>query len=358
MAKLEAGRKGSSYIIKSLLPDVCKVPPNAVPTPFDIQIKLTDATLYSENVNFKSEPAAMIVLRCEPVTGNEAGTLGGILSGVNKGACRPINFVPTVRVNNKNVLYHNDNFCFMNCAGPDGPFNTIGKLYCLDEMATGPAANPEDPMAGDPAIALTPEEASAMGGKPSLISKIANTPGMGVKLAKMAYGVSQNGFSPEAVLGGLGSIAGVAGFDGLAKTANLGLQAKKLADTDWNNPAAALAALSGAVSLGGAMSGMSSLGKTAKSLKTLSQAVGISQAFKANKSGGMMMGVNAVSGLRTAAQANPQQAAQIKIFASQSGQYQQKANKAKQLQRAQSIALHPTLSKDFNALININAMKS
>ena len=302
MAKLEAGRKSSQYIIKSIMPDVCITPGSPpTPVPYNISIKLDGAIKHSEDVNFKGEPAAMVALRCSPVKGNEQGTLGGVMSGVNMGWCRPQNFVPSVRVNGLNALFHNDTFCFMNCAGPDGPFNTMGKLYCLDDMATGPAASPDDPLAGDPPLSLTPDEARFLGADQGILAKIASTPGLTVELAKMAYGIAQNGLSTTSIVSGLGSIAGVAGLEHVAQAADLGLKAKAIADTDWNNPAVALGALGGAMGIGSALRGSPQLANLSKGLSVMATGVGALQAFNAPNTGAMMSGLSSIAGVRATA---------------------------------------------------------
>lgn len=337
MAKLEAGRKSSKYMVKSITPDVCLTPPNMTPVPYNITIKLGEADKVSPNVNLKKEPAAIMSLVQSPVTGDEAGTGGGVVSGVNKGWCRPATFCPTVKASGHHLLYDQDTFCLMNCAGPKGPANALGKLHCLDDTSPGPAAKPGQPDAGDPPLEMTAEEASKFGGNASLVSKILNTPGMTVNLAKMAYGVVENGFTPEAVLGGLGSIAGIAGYSNLAKAANIGLQAKQLASTDWSNPAAALAALGGAAGLGGSLASSNALAQVSKQLNTFAKGVNAVQRLKSNKAGAMALGVNTMSNARVKAQSKPGWTRQLQPLIKESGNFRNQAKKAQELKQIQGI---------------------
>ena len=65
--------------------------------------------------------------RTDKVTGNEPGTGGGVKSGVNKGWCRPISNRTSIFVKGHELI-QNDNLYDMNCAGPEGPGNTVGRL--------------------------------------------------------------------------------------------------------------------------------------------------------------------------------------------------------------------------------------
>lgn len=80
-------RKTADAIVVSLCPDVCKtkVGSSVVPVPYPLFATFADAQKTSPNVNMQSTPAFNIESYLPNVTGNEAGKMGGVKSGVNKG---------------------------------------------------------------------------------------------------------------------------------------------------------------------------------------------------------------------------------------------------------------------------------
>lgn len=115
--------------IVCLAPCVCKTPMGSsmVPVPYMIVASLKDATRTVPTVLFGGEEAFTMNSRITTLTGNEPGTGGGIVSGVNVGWCRPQTNKPSFVVGGNPVIQH-DCVYEMNCSGPDGSSNTIGKL--------------------------------------------------------------------------------------------------------------------------------------------------------------------------------------------------------------------------------------
>lgn len=124
-----ARHSGKSAKIICLAPDVCLTPigNSMVPVPYMIVSDLAWSERTSANTQFTGEQAFTMDSRTDRVTGNEAGTGGGVKSGVNTGHCRPISKKTSVFVNGAELI-QNDNLYDMNCAGPEGPGNTVGKL--------------------------------------------------------------------------------------------------------------------------------------------------------------------------------------------------------------------------------------
>jgi hypothetical protein len=269
MAKNEAARSDGQFIIVSSTPDVCKTPPIGVPVPYPIVGKLHDSFRHSPNVNFRGKPAKTMNSRVTKVTGNEAGSMGGVKSTVNIGHCKPVKASATFRVNGYYVLYANDTVYEMNCPGPEGKGNTLGKLtFCgFSTSATASSASPDG---SDPEI--TAETAA----EESFLSQISSVEGIG-GLATMAPQLATMDWSnPAGVLGSLGGLAGLGGLSDLAQAASIastaagiiqdpksalgllgplgdmagipGSQVLGLATTDWTNPGSIMGA---ATNLGG-----------------------------------------------------------------------------------------------------------
>jgi len=267
MAMREAGRATSKYQIICMAPDVCKTPPYATPIPYQIVVDLQASQFSSKNVNIKGDPAATMALRVPGVKGDEAGSMGGVMSNVIKGYCRPLKFTPSVRINGNFSLFHQDTLCFMNCAGPEGPFNTIGILQCMDAMAMGPVPSPDDPDAADPPLEEpTPEELGFLE-KLDVFKAIKDNAGTIVQAGQYALAVAQNGFSPEAIIGGFGMLGGAMGLTGLTQAAGLASQGLSIAKTDWRNPASALSALTGVAGTAGALAQVPQLSQMSQALQ-------------------------------------------------------------------------------------------
>lgn len=128
-----ARKSGKAATIVCLAPDVCLTPMGSsmVPVPYMIISQLDWSQRTEPSVTFTSLEAFTMNARTDKVTGNEAGTGGGVKSGVNKGWCRPISNKTSVFVKGHELI-QNDNLYDMNCAGPNGPGNTVGRLVYYD----------------------------------------------------------------------------------------------------------------------------------------------------------------------------------------------------------------------------------
>src|SRR4051794_20243426 len=106
MATREGTRASAEFICICMVPDFCKSP--VVVVPYKILSKFDCAVNFSTNVRFRTRLAFRHNSRLSTVLCDEPGVGGGILSGVNKGFCRPINGTSstTVRVNGSFVDYH------------------------------------------------------------------------------------------------------------------------------------------------------------------------------------------------------------------------------------------------------------
>ena len=129
----EGARDTGDGILVSIYPDVCLTPCGStmVPVPYMIVSKLDWSKRTVPDVTFRSDEAFTMDSRTDKVTGNEAGTGGGIVSGVNRGWCRPQSNKTNFFVKGHQVIQH-DCIYEMNCAGPNGPSNTVGKLNYSD----------------------------------------------------------------------------------------------------------------------------------------------------------------------------------------------------------------------------------
>jgi len=139
MADNEGTSKTNEAIVISKFPDVCLTPvgPNMVPVIYQIISQFDKSVGITTSVNFTGNPVFNSGSYISICTGNEPGVGGGITSGVNTGVCRPSSWSPTVRVEGKWIVRHDD-FFLMNCCGPEGTSNTIGKVVYIKfvQMAT------------------------------------------------------------------------------------------------------------------------------------------------------------------------------------------------------------------------------
>lgn len=269
MAKNEAARADGNFIVVSQTPDVCKTPPSGTPVPYPIVGVLQDAARHSPDVRFRGKWANTMGSRVTKVTGNEAGAMGGVKSCVNVGCCKPITAAPTFLVNGYKVLYDKDTLYEMNCPGPDGPGNTIGKLqFC--GVSSSASIGPDGPPPGDPDIEVEIPAEEGFIGKLASVEGIAGLAQMAPQLATMDWS------NPMSALGAIGGVAGLGGLGGLAQAAGfasqvagiiqdpssalgllgplgdmVGLPASQvlgLATADWSNPGSIVGA---AANLGG-----------------------------------------------------------------------------------------------------------
>lgn len=133
MSKSAIRNSGKGGQIVCLAPDVCLTPMgnSVVPVPYMIVSKLEWSDQTIPDVTFGGQQAFTMASRTNKVTGDEAGSKGGVKSGVNKGWCRPQSNKTTVFVKGREVIHH-DCVYEMNCNGPDGPSNTLGKIAYFD----------------------------------------------------------------------------------------------------------------------------------------------------------------------------------------------------------------------------------
>ena len=164
MAELEACRVTDQAVVVGLYPDVCLTPPNNAPVPYAVIARFSDGVRARATVRFRGLDAMTDFGRISRVYGDEAGLGGGVRSGVNMGMCRPKVASSSVRINGQYVVRHTDEI-EMNCAGPEGPSNTTGKVMYVP-VGTPLAVGPMGEVAGDtdpPVEPETPEEIGFLG---------------------------------------------------------------------------------------------------------------------------------------------------------------------------------------------------
>ena len=127
--QMGARLSGKNAKIICMAPDVCLTPVGSsiVPIPYMIISELNWSTRTVSHTSFTGMESFNTHSRTNKVTGDEPGSKGGVKSGVNKGWCRPKSKKTSIFVDGKQLL-HNDNLYEMNCSGPEGPSNTIGRL--------------------------------------------------------------------------------------------------------------------------------------------------------------------------------------------------------------------------------------
>ena len=102
-----------------------------VPVPYMIVSELGWPESTDSKVRLGGQQAFTMASRTNKVTGDEPGTGGGIKSGVNTGWCRPQSNKTSFSVSGQEVIQH-DCVYEMNCNGPAGPSNTLGKVRFVD----------------------------------------------------------------------------------------------------------------------------------------------------------------------------------------------------------------------------------
>ncbi len=131
MAKYkQGGRDDGKAKIRCLTPCVCKTPMgnSTPPVPYIITAYMGDDMRVAKKCRFNGKKVFTMDSRTTKCKRNKAGKAGGIKSGVNTGHCRPKTHTKMLRVESAYVIRDGDLF-EMNCAGPDGASNTIGKVY-------------------------------------------------------------------------------------------------------------------------------------------------------------------------------------------------------------------------------------
>ena len=107
----------SSGGVTPCFPDVCKTPaPPAgpIPIPYPNVAKSSDSAKTAKKVKTDGKPVCIKDSNFSTSTGDEAGSVGGIVSGKTKGKAEFVNFSFDVKVEGKNVpratdlMLHND----------------------------------------------------------------------------------------------------------------------------------------------------------------------------------------------------------------------------------------------------------
>lgn len=164
MADNEGARKTGKFIAVCTSPDVCKTPvgSSVVPIPYPITSDLSDSMSISSNVLFGGYPAykhdKSIVSK---VTGDEAGTAGGVKSGTNRSIVETVEGSSSFKVNKKPVVRNGDK-CKMNNG------NTMGKIIFQGTSASGGSGGSANP----PVSPETPQEVKAAQEKKGLWSRM------------------------------------------------------------------------------------------------------------------------------------------------------------------------------------------
>lgn len=130
--------KGSGDKAISSAPDVCKTPvgPSVVPIPYPNISQSSTLKKGSKSVKINGQPAALKGSTFESSSGDQAGSLGGIMSGVTGKETEFVSYSFDVKIEGKNVVRHAD-------ITTHNKKNTIGMVY--GSVATGgPFDDPVD----------------------------------------------------------------------------------------------------------------------------------------------------------------------------------------------------------------------
>jgi hypothetical protein len=129
MAENEAARQDNQAVVTSILPDICLTPVGSAvkEVAYTITATLKLGTKLALSVKMTDQYAFTMQSRIDRCKGNEAGTKGGIHSGVNLGWCRPVTHTWNTKTKGWPMVLHTSLFA-MNCATEDSQANTIGKL--------------------------------------------------------------------------------------------------------------------------------------------------------------------------------------------------------------------------------------
>ena len=239
MAFLEGTAQSAGFIVVSQTPDICKSP--STPIPYNIVGFLDKSIFVSADVRFQGFRVFDTISRVATVVGNEAGIGGGVASQTNLGMCKPVAGPSTTVFCNGNQICRHDTAIYeMNLLGSDGSSNTIGKVYYLGAMMSGPVG-PKGTMPNG-ANGNIPTKTDA---ELSALDKIKNSLSIdsiedAVSMSQKAYDLSKVDWgNPSAALGALGGMASRAKLGDLA--AGIGAVNKAM-NTDWDDPASVLAA--------------------------------------------------------------------------------------------------------------------
>ncbi|WNG47967.1 DUF4150 domain-containing protein [Archangium minus] len=120
---LSLAHKGSGGVTTASAPDVCKTPTPGGPVPIPYPNIAFSKDLVDGSVTVKAdgEPIALKDSAFSTSTGDEPGSVGGVVSGVNKGKAKFSIYSMDVKVEGRNVARLSDNMT-MNGNAP----NTVG----------------------------------------------------------------------------------------------------------------------------------------------------------------------------------------------------------------------------------------
>ena len=226
-------RDPRGYVVATT-PDVCKLA-NGTPTPFPIFAQFSWAVREVATVRFEGRPATNLDARISRVVGDEAGVGGGITSNVNLGMCRPVpgTTSPTFRVGGQWLIHSRDTQMLMNCAGPDGPGNTVGRVTWSASAPSGVTVGPDGEILGatNPPVEAETEEEKGFFGRLADKAKSA---------ASAVADAASNMSVMDAVHLGLDVAGMVPGLGEIADGANALLY---LAEGDYTNAALSAAAM-------------------------------------------------------------------------------------------------------------------
>ena len=118
--KLSVVHKGSNGVAVASAPDVCRTPTpgGPVPLPYTNVAFSKDLVNGSKTVFQDGNSIALKDSAFATSTGDEAGTLGGVVSGVNKGKAKFTNYSFDVKIEGRNVARFTDSMT-MNGNGPN-----------------------------------------------------------------------------------------------------------------------------------------------------------------------------------------------------------------------------------------------
>jgi hypothetical protein len=112
-------RKDACIYAVTQAPDVCLTPmgPAMVPVPYMLYSSFEGSTKVHESVQFNKKPCYTLDHSLTPtVIGDEPGTGGGVVSGVNKGKVWAFTAAPNVRSEGRHIVRVGDK-CWMNVKG-------------------------------------------------------------------------------------------------------------------------------------------------------------------------------------------------------------------------------------------------
>lgn len=111
MAIEAATFRDGQFVITSLAPDVCLTPvgPNIVPIPYPITHAMDASRQCSKNVYINDEPAFLHnESYVDAVHGDEPGTKGGVVTGVQGKVSHSLMKSPSVKINGKPMVRTGD----------------------------------------------------------------------------------------------------------------------------------------------------------------------------------------------------------------------------------------------------------